>query len=78
MILACLALVSTPSEGDRYAQSAILTRLGDAQLAAADPGAARNTWRQALAIPEDLHLPDADQVRAKLDALAVDVGHGTG
>jgi DNA-binding SARP family transcriptional activator len=65
-------------EGDRYAQSAILTRLGDAQLAAADSCAARNTWRQALAILEDLHLPDADQVRAKLDALAVDGGHGAG
>lgn len=65
--------------GDQYAQSAFLTRLGDAHLAATDPEAARNAWQQALAILDDLHVPDADQVRAKLDALAAaDFGHDGG
>jgi hypothetical protein len=34
-----------------------------------DPGAARDAWRLALAILDDLGHPDAGQVRAKLAAL---------
>jgi tetratricopeptide (TPR) repeat protein len=52
--------------GDRYYEAVILTHLGDTRLATGDTEAARGAWRQALAIVDDLHHPDADQVRAKL------------
>lgn len=52
--------------GDHYAEAETLTRLGDAHQAAAEPAAARDAWRQAVAILDDLHHPDAPQVRAKL------------
>ena len=37
----------------------------------ANCAAARDTWNQALAILNDLHLPDADNVRARLASLTV-------
>ena len=57
--------------GDRRDAAGILIRLGDAHQAAADPGAARRNWQQALAILHDLHHPDAATVNTKLHALAV-------
>jgi tetratricopeptide (TPR) repeat protein len=51
---------------DRFEESDTLTRLGDAHQAASEPDAARDAWQQSLVILEDLHHPDADQVRAKL------------
>jgi tetratricopeptide (TPR) repeat protein/transcriptional regulator with XRE-family HTH domain len=55
--------------GDRYGEAVTLCYVGDAHLDSADPAAAANAWRRALAILEDLHHPDADQVRDKLTAL---------
>ena len=52
--------------GDRYNQAEALTHLGDTHHAAGDPAAARDAWRQALAILDDLHHPQADNVRARL------------
>lgn len=49
-----------------YHQATVLSYLGDAHHDAGEPGAARETWIRALAILDDLHHPDADQVRAKL------------
>jgi tetratricopeptide (TPR) repeat protein/transcriptional regulator with XRE-family HTH domain len=57
--------------GDRRDAAGILIRLGDAHQAAADPGAARRNWQQALAILHDLRHPDAATVTAKLNALRV-------
>jgi tetratricopeptide (TPR) repeat protein len=56
---------------DRYYESQALTGLGDARLSAGERAQAREAWRQALAILEDLHHSDADGVRAKLDCVAV-------
>jgi DNA-binding SARP family transcriptional activator/tetratricopeptide (TPR) repeat protein len=52
--------------GDRYAQADILSHLGDTRHAAGDLAQAREAWQDALAILDDLHHPDAGQVRAKL------------
>jgi hypothetical protein len=41
--------------------------LGDAHHAAGNPDAARTAWRHALDILDQLHHPDADQVRARLN-----------
>jgi DNA-binding SARP family transcriptional activator/tetratricopeptide (TPR) repeat protein len=54
---------------DRYEQAGVLTRLGDAYHATSDQRAARRTWKQALAIYEDLHHPDADQILARIHTL---------
>jgi DNA-binding SARP family transcriptional activator/DNA-binding XRE family transcriptional regulator len=52
--------------GDRKYEAIALSSLGDVSHAAGDPRAARDAWRQALAILDDLHDPEAAQVRAKL------------
>jgi transcriptional regulator with XRE-family HTH domain/tetratricopeptide (TPR) repeat protein len=54
--------------GGRFGEADTLTLLGDTHRAAGEPAQAREAWRQALAILEDIHHPDADQVRAKLTA----------
>jgi DNA-binding SARP family transcriptional activator/tetratricopeptide (TPR) repeat protein len=54
--------------GDRPNEADTLNRLGDTRAAAGDQQEAQDAWRQALAILDDLHHPDADQVRAKLAA----------
>ena len=52
--------------GDTHHEADALLCLGDAYQAAGDPDAARHACQQALAIIEDLHRPDAGQVRARL------------
>ncbi|MGH3774443.1 MAG: ATP-binding protein [Pseudonocardiaceae bacterium] len=52
--------------GNYYYQATTLTHLGETYHAAGDREAACNTWQHALAILDDLHHPDADQVRGKL------------
>jgi len=54
--------------GDHYTEADTLTRLGDAYQAADEPDAARDAWLQAVAILDDLHHPEAAQVRARLRA----------
>ena len=56
--------------GYRFNEAGTLTHLGDARHAAGDLARAREAWRQALAILDDLHHPDADQVRAKLSSIS--------
>jgi len=60
--------------GERYNEADTLTHLGDTYRAAGDPDAARDAWQQALTILDELHHPDADQVRTKLHHL----NHPTG
>jgi DNA-binding SARP family transcriptional activator/tetratricopeptide (TPR) repeat protein len=43
-----------------------LTYMGDALHAAGDPQSARDAWREALTILDQLHHPDADQIRDRL------------
>jgi DNA-binding SARP family transcriptional activator/tetratricopeptide (TPR) repeat protein len=47
-------------------EATILTHRGEAHQAAADPGAAREAWQQALDILTDLNHHDADDLRDKL------------
>jgi tetratricopeptide (TPR) repeat protein len=51
--------------GDRYGEAHTLTHLGDAHHAQGGMAAAE-AWAQALAILEEVDLPDAEQVRARL------------
>jgi tetratricopeptide (TPR) repeat protein len=54
-----------------YWQVDVLVHLGDACQAGGEPEQCRHAWQEALAIMDDLHHPDADQVRAKLAGLRV-------
>lgn len=56
--------------GDRSNEAEILFHLGDAHDAAGNSGQARDAWQHALDILDDLHHPDAGQVRAKLTTAA--------
>jgi DNA-binding SARP family transcriptional activator/tetratricopeptide (TPR) repeat protein len=60
------ALVIYRELGNRYYQADTLTHLGDTRHAAGQPQAARDAWLQALSILEDLHHPEAADVRARL------------
>jgi tetratricopeptide (TPR) repeat protein/transcriptional regulator with XRE-family HTH domain len=51
---------------DRRLEADTLIHLGDTRHAAGKFAQAREAWQQALAILDDLHHPDAVQVRAKL------------
>ena len=55
--------------GNRWGVAETLGHLGDARHAAGDPEVARTAWEEALAILDDMHHPDADQIRAKLGEL---------
>ncbi|HTU72336.1 MAG TPA: BTAD domain-containing putative transcriptional regulator [Trebonia sp.] len=54
--------------GDRYRQADTLASLGDAYRALGDEVRARDAWREALAILVELEHPEADDVRARLEA----------
>jgi tetratricopeptide (TPR) repeat protein len=54
-------------EDARSYRSVTLTNLGDAHHAAGNLDAAHKAWQQALDILDQLHHPDADQVRARLN-----------
>jgi tetratricopeptide (TPR) repeat protein len=56
----------------------ILTHLGEAHEAAADPGAAGQAWQEALVVLTDLNHRDADHVRAKLANLGPRCGRDAG
>jgi DNA-binding SARP family transcriptional activator len=58
--------------GQRVNEATTLGHLADTHLAAGDPELARRTWEQALTILDDLHHPDAADVRAKLRQLRRD------
>jgi DNA-binding SARP family transcriptional activator len=55
--------------GSRCGVAETLGHLGDARSAAGDPAAARTAWEEALAILDDLHHPDQERIRAKLNDL---------
>jgi tetratricopeptide (TPR) repeat protein len=61
--------------GDRYHEAITLTHLGDTHHAAGNPQAAHDAWQQALTILDDLHHPDADQIRTKLTTLDTQSPH---
>jgi tetratricopeptide (TPR) repeat protein/DNA-binding XRE family transcriptional regulator len=55
--------------GDRFNQAETLTNLGETYRARGESARVRESWRQALAILDDLGHPGAGKVRAKLDGL---------
>jgi DNA-binding SARP family transcriptional activator/tetratricopeptide (TPR) repeat protein len=56
--------------GDLESESNSLTGLGDAQLAAGLPAAARHSWEQALTALSEIPGADSSQVRGRLTQLA--------
>jgi DNA-binding SARP family transcriptional activator/tetratricopeptide (TPR) repeat protein len=58
--------------GDRWAQAETLGHIGDTRQAAGQPNGARAAWEEALAIFDNLHHPDAGQIRAKLAGLGAE------
>lgn len=57
--------------GNIFGHAITLDHIGDNNLAAGQRQEAEEAWRQALRILDDLHHPDAEQVREKLRATAV-------
>jgi tetratricopeptide (TPR) repeat protein len=55
--------------GNRWGEGHTLGNLGDAQLAADEPEAARISWGQALAIFAEFDHPDAEKIRERLGRL---------
>ena len=64
------ALVLFRDTADRYNEADTLTRLGDAWAAYGEPGRAQGTWRDALAILDELDHPDAAALRGRLSTPA--------
>jgi tetratricopeptide (TPR) repeat protein len=60
------ALVWFRHTGDRQGTAIGLGYIGDAHSAAGDPAAAREAWSQALALADELGLPDTDPLRVKM------------
>jgi DNA-binding SARP family transcriptional activator/tetratricopeptide (TPR) repeat protein len=56
--------------GDRYNEAVSLDGLGDVHATAGDRHAARQAWAAAYQLLDDLHHPDADTVKAKIDRIA--------
>ncbi|WP_055524603.1 AfsR/SARP family transcriptional regulator [Streptomyces graminilatus] len=50
--------------GERHSEAACLLCLGDSHLSVQQPGAAREAWTRALALTDELGLPDDDPLRA--------------
>jgi tetratricopeptide (TPR) repeat protein len=55
--------------GQRHGEADTLSRLGDTHLVAGHPRGAQTAWRQALTVLDELHHPNADQLRTKLATL---------
>jgi tetratricopeptide (TPR) repeat protein len=54
--------------GDKHQQARAHNGLADSYRATSDPGQARRHWQQALTLYTALGAPEADQVRAQLEA----------
>jgi tetratricopeptide (TPR) repeat protein len=63
------ALAVAVEIGDRYEQARAHAGIAAIHEALGDLGQARVRWQEALAVYADLAVPDADTVRARLDAL---------
>ncbi|MEU0184307.1 tetratricopeptide repeat protein [Streptomyces sp. NPDC006207] len=62
------ALDLLPEGGDAYNRAIIQERLGDAHAAVGDQNAAHTSWHRAADLFEQVERPEAEQVRAKLEA----------
>ncbi len=61
------ALAGYRELGDQLSAAAVLIHLGDTLEATGDLESARDTWRRALQIFEELDQPDAAEAQARLD-----------
>jgi hypothetical protein len=52
--------------GSRYNEAQVLCHLAESRRADGDTGAAREAWRTALRILDDLGHPEAEHVRKQL------------
>lgn len=52
--------------GERHSEAACLTCLGDSHRSAGQSDAAHEVWTRALALTNELGLPDDDPIRAGL------------
>ncbi len=68
------ALAVACQVGDRYQEARAHEGLAATYHAAGDPGRARHHWQRALALYTGLGVPEAGQVRAKLDSMSPAVG----
>ncbi|MEW1647185.1 BTAD domain-containing putative transcriptional regulator [Streptomyces sp. NPDC091219] len=66
------ALKTHRDVGNRWGEGHTLGNLGDAQLAADEPEAARDSWRQALAIFVEFDHQDAAKIRERLGRMKDD------
>ena len=64
--MASLSDVRVRAMEDRHAEGIVLAHLGDTYGALSDTAAARESWRAAQAILDDLAHPEAEALRAKL------------
>jgi DNA-binding SARP family transcriptional activator/tetratricopeptide (TPR) repeat protein len=65
------ALEAFADAGDRYSLAHTLDRLADARRAIGSHEAAYTAWRQAIALFDAMHHPDAGILRAKLRSAAI-------
>ncbi|HEX7305650.1 ATP-binding protein, partial [Lentzea sp.] len=65
------ALALATAIGDRYEQARALDGLGHLRCKAGEPGAAAALWREAAAIYAEIEVPEADQLKARLQAMTV-------
>jgi len=63
---------------DRHGQAESLRDLGDVLRAANRPQHAQAAWKQALSIGEALHLPETDELRARLASLQPETAEPAG
>jgi tetratricopeptide (TPR) repeat protein len=63
--------------GDRYYEAGTLDSLGDTHFAVGDLESAARAWQDAAAILDELSLPEAAELRAKLSNLASMTGDTT-
>lgn len=68
------ALALWRESAERYYEATTLIHLGDSHQAAGQPALARDAWRRALDILEQLGHLDAEQVRTRLGAAPAPVG----
>lgn len=65
------ALALAIETGDRYERARALDGIGKLRCSTGNPAAAAALWREAAAIYDEIGVPEAVQLKARLDGLAV-------
>jgi hypothetical protein len=64
--------------GDRHGEAESLRNLGDALRAVGYDLQAQGAWRRALAICDELQIPEAEKIRERLATLPSQVAEASG